>query len=159
MNSIGFVGTADNLTPAQANKVRLLLSSLKPRYVHHGDCLGSDEDVHRLAVQTPARIVAHPPLDSSRRAHLAADLILRPVGYVTRFRTIVACSELLFVAVPAPGSKLRRGMVDLVHRGVAPGATFVAIKHDGRLSKRRGRGRKGAGARFLRAVKRKFKLP
>lgn len=157
MHSLGFVGTADSLTLAQADTVRRLFAVFKPRQIHHGDCLGSDVDVHNLARQTTARIVAHPPLGHARRAHLAAHLVLRPAGYVSRLRTIVACCEVLLVAMPSHGSQLRKGMVDLVARGVAPGASFIVITNDGLHSTRRGQKRRSTALRVLSALRRRLR--
>lgn len=51
---------------------------------HHGDCNGGDAEFHVIATVLGARTVAHPPLNSSKRAWCKADEIRPPQGYLRR---------------------------------------------------------------------------
>jgi len=68
--------------------------------VHHGDCLGADADMHRIARANGQYIVGHPPIKNDFRAFCDFDEEHLPKEYLTRDRDIVHDSELL-IATPA----------------------------------------------------------
>jgi hypothetical protein len=109
MSILAFTGTRKGMTAAQRRTLRarfmgaLLGNGKRPSRVHHGRCVGGDEDVHdlllaaRIPVETwPGHIpelrapclgaeVDHPPMDCIERNHvmvgLADYLIAAPAGY------------------------------------------------------------------------------
>lgn len=67
---VGFTGTQNGMIPEQMVTVLKLIFILKPTHVHHGDCVGADEEFHQLAILAKVPyIVIHPPDDPKKRAH------------------------------------------------------------------------------------------
>jgi hypothetical protein len=66
-DAFGFTGTRNGMTDEQHEWIRQSIIYRLPRAVHHGACVGSDEQLHHmvLALQTyvPIRIVVHPPIN------------------------------------------------------------------------------------------------
>lgn len=86
--------------------MRSVLVALAPcGELHHGDCVGADEQMHKLFDREGKRIVIHPPTDAKLRAWCEANGLamqravvrsLDPQPYLTRNRAIVnACTVLL----------------------------------------------------------------
>jgi hypothetical protein len=129
---VGFSGTQNGMTDAQSEKVEEILrdilrqeipKSIKvggPRgshvdehfelVLHHGDCVGADEDVHQMIRRClpTYRITIHPPTDEKKRAFMKGDITFPTHDYLTRNRMIVLSSDVLLAA---PGSEevLRSG--------------------------------------------------
>lgn len=70
MIHIGFTGTQRGMTGVQIRVVMQLLISLAATDVHHGDCIGSDDDFHLITSlwDTPVRR-HHNPHRHPRRIH------------------------------------------------------------------------------------------
>jgi hypothetical protein len=107
---LGFTGTQRGMTPVQHKMVQhkmvqhkmvqhKMVQSLRldwsPTEVHHGDCIGSDEEMHALCRlhASQARIMVHPPLESKKRAFCAGDTVLPPRSYLERNYDIVDAVE------------------------------------------------------------------
>lgn len=59
----GFTGTRRGMSPKQEVAVTALLIKLNPTEVHHGDCIGADEDFAAIShchCEPRPKIVAHP---------------------------------------------------------------------------------------------------
>lgn len=67
---IGFTGTQAGMTDPQKQAVRGLLGKISDgdTCVHHGDCVGSDDEMHDLAWFHGSRIVLHPADIPDKRA-------------------------------------------------------------------------------------------
>ncbi len=101
MSSIGWTGTQKGMTPLQKASAGKLLIELRMTELHHGDCIGADEEIHDFALflrrtgVPQLRIVIHPPQDESKRAFCkGADLILPPKTHFARNRDIVVTTEI-----------------------------------------------------------------
>lgn len=109
---IGFTGTREGMTGAQAVELARQLDSRKPIHlVRHGDCVGSDAEFHAIAIKLGLRIMIHPPTDDKLRAFCKDAIWERdPKGYLARNRDIVKLSTLL-IATPkeAEGQEGRGG--------------------------------------------------
>jgi hypothetical protein len=66
---VGFTGTQRGMTVEQMITVLKLLKELEPSVVHHGDCIGADEEFHILCslAHIPEAII-HPPTNPDKRA-------------------------------------------------------------------------------------------
>lgn len=99
MTVFGFTGSRHGMTVKQTYTVSNFLSDLHITTVHHGDCLGSDEEVHWLAVKFDLHVVVHPPEDNRWRAYcpLVFNLVtILPVKpYHDRNRDIVDSCDIL----------------------------------------------------------------
>lgn len=60
--SVAFIGDGEPLTRGQLVAMQLLLRSFGVVELHHGDRLGADGDVHRLANRIRAWRMVHPVL-------------------------------------------------------------------------------------------------
>lgn len=98
---LGFTGTQNGMRLEQRNALRRLLRQLQPNEFHHGDCIGADEQAHRIVrkVAPNCRIVIHPPSNPSKRAWCEGDVILPEKDYLVRNRDIVNVSTEM-VATP-----------------------------------------------------------
>lgn len=100
MRHIGVTGTREGMTPHQMVEVGRLLSRLViegPHTLHHGDCVGVDIQVARIASKLGMVTVCHPPIDQSLRAFHESTETLAPLGYLARDRKIVESCEFLIV--------------------------------------------------------------
>jgi hypothetical protein len=68
MNYIGFTGTQIGMTQAQRITFAMCLATLEPTALAHGDCIGSDEQAHEMALMARVPVWIFPPIDSSKRA-------------------------------------------------------------------------------------------
>lgn len=102
---VGFTGTRQGMTLRQKARITWLLQvwQYDITAAHHGDCLGSDEDFHRMCVVYAIDIVIHPPTNEKYRAHCEriddAGVMVRVLPakpYIPRNHDIVnACGLLL----------------------------------------------------------------
>jgi hypothetical protein len=117
---IGFTGTRNGMTTEQARAVESLLHGYDR--LHHGDCVGSDAQVHDIAFNRGLTIEIHPPKLSSLRAWCRADIYRDPREYISRNHAIVDSTEGL-IAVPA-------GMEEERHSG-----TWATIRYARKIGK------------------------
>jgi hypothetical protein len=104
---LGFTGTRAGLTAAQAARLRELVAGATE--VHHGDCVGADEQFHRIAIAAGVRVVIHPPTDPKQRAFCkGADAVLPPQPYLKRNQAIVRSTDYL-VGCPKEATEPRPG--------------------------------------------------
>lgn len=72
---IGFTGTRRGMTMQQLHHVRKTLRKIESQYrsyelwAHHGDCVGSDEQFHELAIASDFNMHIHPPSNPKLRAY------------------------------------------------------------------------------------------
>lgn len=110
---VGFTGTREGMTSAQADAFAALILQLSPTEFHHGDCIGSDDQAANLvhvALADGCEIVCHPPSDGKLRAFNTrhGKNIRQPFSYLTRNRNIVGQTELL-IACPKEACWQPRG--------------------------------------------------
>jgi hypothetical protein len=102
LTSIGVTGTRKGANEAQLGRVFAFLSMFRhtPNMVlHHGDCVGVDEQVAGLARSIGYRIVGHPPDKNEFRAYFPSDEVRQPFPYLIRNRHIIDECQTL-IAVP-----------------------------------------------------------
>lgn len=88
------------MTDAQGLRVGDLLKERTILEAHHGDCVGSDAQFHRICLILRIPVVIHPPTNENKRAHCAgATLILPTEEYLVRNEHIVLASSCL-IATP-----------------------------------------------------------
>lgn len=116
MIRVGVTGTRQGATEPQLATVGQILAEVSDyqRELHHGGCIGVDEQVAILAMNDGYATVEHPPLNpefASRRIN--SYTILPPKNYLVRNRAIVHAVDRMLV-VPR-----RRGTI-----GGGTGYTF-----------------------------------
>jgi hypothetical protein len=105
---VGFTGTRHGMTEAQKGAVSVLLHELEATHVVHGDCVGADAEFHKIAKEQGLWVAVNPPTDDRLRAYCEGDLVLEPLGYLTRNKAIVGGSDLL-IAAPREMTEQDRG--------------------------------------------------
>ena len=127
---VGFTGTQQGMTPEQQFQVGELLRGEDE--LHHGDCVGADEQAHGLALLLKVPVVRHPPSDNKKRASCEGGKYVEPRPYLERNRDIVNATDALF-ATPS-GSEVRRsGTWSTVRFARLRGKPVFIIMPDGRV--------------------------
>lgn len=128
LNDLGFTGTREGMTDRQQRSVYTLVLMLDPWNVHHGDCVGADDQMDQIAVELGIGVCVHPPLDPKHRAwcdtrpHDADFLLYEPRPYLNRNHAIVTDTEGL-IATP-------KTMVETKRSGTWATIRY-ALRHEG----------------------------
>lgn len=104
---VGFTGTQRGMTRQQRRVLSWWLDSHDVEEMHHGDCVGADEEMHLLAREHRIPVVTHPPLNESRRAFCRVPGDRPAKEYLSRNRDIVDETDML-VATPATRDEVAR---------------------------------------------------
>lgn len=134
---VGFTGTRRGMTEAQKKTLAAIVESSDCSEVHHGDCIGADEDFHdiveRLALGMT--IVIHPSNCDAMRAYKGEGefdtLVLPPKPPLDRNRDIVACSEVLFAATHGYEEESRSGTWATIRYAREKGIPVAIVRPDG----------------------------
>ncbi len=105
---IGFTGTQRGMTAPQWMTLLGLLDGVSG-WLHHGDCVGADEEAHDLAHQRGLLTDVHPPSNSSKRAWCGGTVIRSPRPYIARNHDIVDATRGLIAAPKIALEELRSG--------------------------------------------------
>jgi hypothetical protein len=105
--NFGITGTRFAITDYQAESIKLYLSTMSDLVIkglgleltlHHGDCVGADVAVARIAKDLGFRIVSHPPIKDELRAFFDGnDQEMNSENYLKRNRNLVDAVEFLIV--------------------------------------------------------------
>src|SRR5262245_37831802 len=101
VDSVGFTGTQKGMTKEQKHRIEVILITLRPKHVHHGDCIGADAEFHAICDKLKHRpiIHIHPPSNPKKRAFCKGDVMYTEKPYKKRNHDIVAMSDKL-IATP-----------------------------------------------------------
>lgn len=84
------------MTPQQRIKIKKILTKTQPKELHHGDCIGADEQVHNIATDLAIPIWVHPPNNDKKRAFCTLSKYQsQPKPYLERNKDIVNASNLM----------------------------------------------------------------
>jgi hypothetical protein len=127
--AVGFTGTRNGMTYDQIQTFCAVLEKLGQQgYVelHHGDCVGADDNAeHWARTLCGFRTVAHPPVDEKQRAFTKSDEVREPKEYLARNHDIVGESTVL---VAAPRQKNVR-QPDGTWKPVPYSGTWATIRY------------------------------
>jgi hypothetical protein len=135
---VGFTGSREGMSGPQISLVREYLLEIcmfpGPKWLHHGDCIGSDERAHHIAKELGYKIKLRPPLDPKYRAFLQDDCdeVDQPWSYHGRNQRIVHATQLL-LATPLHAEPMSGGTwytIEFAKRVKKPVAIFY---RDGRI--------------------------
>jgi hypothetical protein len=104
---VGFTGARIGMNDRQRRTLYRLLRRFTGGRLHHGDCVGADEQAHQFARRQQMLVVLHPPDQVGKRAFCRADEIRPAQPYLDRNHAIVDESEVL-IAAPATSRELLR---------------------------------------------------
>jgi hypothetical protein len=136
---IGFTGNRKGFTHAQSKAIDKVFNSLSAQTIeeaHHGDCIGSDTDFHFFVRDryNNAKIVVHPPVNSSMRAFCHGDVIREQKDYLVRNKDIVKESDLIIATPGEKGEKLRSGTWSTIRDAKRNNKPIIIVFPDGKLS-------------------------
>lgn len=126
---IGFTGTRAGMTHVQAAGVAELIRGYG--WLHHGDCDGSDKQVHGIAGEIGMMTESHPPSNPALRAYCKADIINEPKPYLDRDRDIVDATCRLIAAPAGMTEELRSGTWTTVRYARRVGKPVTIVFPDG----------------------------
>ena len=107
---VGFTGTSNGMTNLQQEALERILIELKPSEFHHGDCEGSDEQAHKIALSLDIPIIIHPPENPYKRAFCKDYVSMRiEKPYLERNQNIVKETEILVATPKNAIEELRSG--------------------------------------------------
>ena len=138
MTEVGFTGTRHGMTDYQKRWLENWFENdQRIGWLHHGDCIGADAEAHVIATKAFILIHKHPPLDTSKQAHMTAEYMVEeaPEEYLIRNANIVRATEYL-IAMPAHHSEVRRsGTWATIRSARRQGKTTYIIDPGGLLTK------------------------
>lgn len=134
---LGFTGCEAGMSAHQWARVEAWTRSCRDRcddlVAHHGDCVGSDEQFHRICLKLGGiRLWIHPPSDPSRRAFCrGAQIVLPEKPYLARNRDIARASAALLATPEERQEVLRSGTWATVRAAVRLGREVVILTPTG----------------------------
>lgn len=121
MMIVGFTGTQNGMTHNQRRAffedtpIKAIMDVCYK--VHHGDCVGSDADFHRIVrFKEVVPIVIHPPDRDIKRAFCVGNEMKEPKPYLERNHDIVDACDVLIACPKSTLEEMRSGT--LGHRPV-----------------------------------------
>lgn len=135
---IGFTGTQRGMTVEQATCLTQLWRPLKSRLVvlHHGDCIGGDEQADKIGRLCGFRMAIHPTSIEGKRAFCSVTLddeLFDPRPPLERNQVIVDAVEALY-ATPAQYHPVpRSGTWSTINRAVKARVSVTVILPNGEL--------------------------
>lgn len=102
MLRVGFTGSRKGVSAEQRARLAEVLAVLgaSRAELHHGVCVGADEEAHRLGRKYGYRVVGHPPKEQALRSQLpyhydeereAKTYLARDMDIVVETHVLVAC--------------------------------------------------------------------
>lgn len=130
---VGVTGTHHGGSPAQLTTLGQFLTSVMPKRLHEGDCIGVDAQACRMARALGIYVVAHPPENPRRRAYEPADEVRPEKPYMMRDRDIVDETQIL-IGLPHEFQEIvHSGTWATVRYGVKINRPVYLILPDGKM--------------------------
>jgi hypothetical protein len=126
MMIVGVTGSRHARPDFTVDQARQHLIRLKATEMHHGDCVGWDEQMHNLASAMGIKTVSHPPTSGALRANCGADIILAPLPFLDRNKAIVSAVDFL-IAAPDRPEEMRSGTWSTVRYAKKCGVKGVVL--------------------------------
>lgn len=99
MIEIGATATRNGLTDIQKGSIsNWMLETHSVNTLHHGMCIGGDEQINNLALMRGWLTAGHPPTDTKLLSDCYVDIKFPPKDYLDRDWDIVVASAVLLVA-------------------------------------------------------------
>ena len=138
--SVGFTGTQQGMTKNQKKVFRKIIQKFldenKIEKFRHGDCLGADEDAHRVIkeISLGINIYIHPPIISTKRAFCKDYFYIHEKKqYLDRNHDIVNNSDILIATPKEHEQQLRSGTWATIRYAKKIGKPTVIILTRGEL--------------------------
>lgn len=146
--TLGITGTRDGMNGLQKQALQYWLADMVRELgepvdeVHHGDCVGVDEEAHYLIVEKrfTKKVVIHPPAVSSLRAYCMIlpttgipYEILQPMSYLNRDKAIVQASAVLLAVPKTATNQTRSGTWYTIRYALMKGRPVRIFLPDGQV--------------------------
>ena len=130
---VGFTGSRGGMSLNQALSLKTIFRKMHIDEFHHGKCIDSDAQAHRMALD-PAmnikKIVVHPPLDKKYEAviEIQIDKVeeLEPKPYLERDRDIVDSTGIL-IATPRNFDQLHSGTWYTINYAIKKNSPIIIL--------------------------------
>lgn len=144
MKHIGFTGTRHGLETMQYESLGLLMDEIMAQAcrdgdgvgVHHGDCIGADEQFHKLAREIGYAVAIHPSTHPLR-AHCQGDKMHEPKATLARNADIVAASEIMLACPYEFEEQPRGGTWTTIRMARKAGKPLAIVLPDGTVQRER----------------------
>ena len=131
---VGFTGTRDGMSREQGARVAQVVHEQRPTEVHHGCCVGADEELHNIA-RWFWPVIGHPGPPGPLRASLVGFTRVHPAkGYGDRNQDIVDACDVLVAAPKEAKEQPSGGTWQTVRRARRAGKRVIVIWPDGSTS-------------------------
>jgi len=136
---IGITGSRDGCSPLQLAALKAALTILHTTTIftlHHGCCVGVDEQAHLIAKALNVNIWAHPPTNKSLIMKAPMNNMYRiedDLPYLHRNEIIVSHTELL-IAVPRSMENKKSGTWYTIKLAQEYGSNIIILKPDGGIA-------------------------
>lgn len=136
---LGMTGTRNPITDAQRKWLRDVVSNTGQ--LHHGACVGADEEGHAAAMLVPTVIVVHPPTDerlmmpSWKWTQREAIYVMTAKPYLERNRDIVNDTDRM-IALPDGPERPKGGTWYTVRYALSVGKGVTICYPDGSVEDR-----------------------
>lgn len=140
--AVGVTATRYGLTAPQvltaADRLMAWRDQRGARELHHGDCIGGDEEVAEIARDLGYRLVCHPPASRRFRAFVKSDEYRPPAPYLTRNHNVVDTVHGMLALPSGDVEQLRSGTWATVRYARKVGRPLVVVSPSGDVIECRG---------------------
>lgn len=133
---VGFTGTQHGMTVDQWETAAMKL--LGADWLHHGDCIGGDKQMHEVAERFKIKTALFPPTNESKRAFCKGDIIYPPKDYISRNHDIVYTVSRMIAAPREFEERLRSGTWATIRYTLRVGKPLLIVWPDGTTSAQTG---------------------
>lgn len=127
-------GTRDGMSEKAKKTLRKYMDENQEiTEVHHGDCVGSDEDFHHELSNTSINIFVHPPIKEDYRAFCKGHTVLPPKDYLIRNRDIVNICDVLVGFPRSEQEEVRSGTWSTIRYARKVGKKIILIFPNGNI--------------------------
>lgn len=136
---VGFTGTRKGMSIKQLSTFLHLMEAKSSGWtdpqpvLHHGDCVGADQQADGIATQLGWYVVVHPPLDRRYRAYCQNPImcgeVLPQKEYIARNHDIVDACEFV-VAAPRGPETTRSGTWATIRYAKSIGKHVIILDRD-----------------------------
>jgi hypothetical protein len=135
MSAAGFTGTRKGMTHVQAVTLAREMQTFAPSILHHGECIGADQQAHNIGRLLDVRIHGWPQdTYEGLRAFCDVDVRHPAMPPLTRNRRIVDQCDTLFAAPDGP-ERQRSGTWSTVRYARKLGKPVVIVSPDGGVTR------------------------
>ena len=135
---LGFTGSRNGLSDAQADVLAELFLEMRPTEFHHGDCVGADEQALNMVFDlVDPWTVSHPPTDPKARANTRNAQERSPKPYLARNHDIVDETDHLIACPGKLHEEGRSGTWATIRHARRTGKPVTIIWRDGSVKQER----------------------